>query len=208
MGSTEVITIDDFGVTFTVASLSPHGCKWNPMQRMEGPLFFCHLPALVMPQTVVHSCWDDQVEEVAVHVINAYITLLPPHQRRSALLKKEKEDKAATATTAAAAAIARPSPIYLVPHQYTGPAHKKSRPNPAHISLVPSSAIGAPGPQRPGPQPSRPQQDIASMREEMLHLHAVINRLQSQIVPTPALPASRNPTWPRTNRGPDLPDTL
>ena len=204
MGSTEIITVDDFGVTFTVASVSPLGCKWNPLQRMEGPLFFCHLPALVMPQTVIHSDWHTHLEEVAVHVINAYITLLPPHQRRTALMKKDKEDKAAAITQSAI-----PSPIYLVPTGYSGPTSKKSRPNPStHLITHTTSTSGATGSHRSGSHPARPQSDTTAMREEMLHLHAMINRLQSQIIPSPALPASRNPTWPRTNGSSNLPDGI
>ena len=198
MGSTETITVDDFGVTFTLASLSPTGCKWNPLQRMEGPLFFCHLPALVMPQTVIHSDWNTQVEEVAVHVINAYITLLPPHQRRTALMRKDKEEKAAAA--------AMPSPVYLTPTGYSGPTTKKSRPNPSTHSA--SHVPTASGSHKAGSPSTKPQNDTAALRQEMLHLHAIINRLQSQMIPSPALPASRNPTWPRTSGGSNLPDDL
>ena len=95
-------------------------------------------------------------------------------------------------------------PVILQATGYTGTIPKKSRPN----SYPTASGSGT----RPAPYPARPQptyvSDNAVLREEMGHLHALINRVQSQMIPTPALPTPRTPVWPRQNQGPDLPDGL
>ena len=103
LGSTELLTVDDFGIVFTVASVSPSAIRLNPQQRTEGPLFYCHLPALVEPQIVIHSDWAISTEGQAVHVINAYITLISPHQRRTLMIRKEREEKATAVALAASA---------------------------------------------------------------------------------------------------------
>jgi hypothetical protein len=204
LGSTELLTVDDFGVVFTVASVSPQAIRLNPQQRTEGPLFYCHLPALVEPQTVVHADWAIGAEGQGVHIINAYITLISPHQRRTLMIRKEREEKAAAVAAAAAAtATAQQSrPIILQGTGFTGTIPKKSKPTP--------STSGAQA--RPTPYPPRTQQrsmhDNVVLREEMSHLHQLINRVQNQIVPSPPLPTPRTPLWPRDNQGPDLPDGL
>ena len=204
MGCNEGITVDDFGLTFTIGSVSQMAVKMNPHQRPEGPLFFCHFPALVEPQVLEHADWALNNEGTAVHIINAYISLLPPHQRRNIILRKEREDKAAASAVATAPPPARSTPVTLQPTGYTGTIPKKSRPNPHPTP----SGSGT----RPSPYPARPQpqyiSDNAVLREEMGHLHALINRVQSQMIPTPALPTPRTPVWPRQNQGPDLPDGL
>ncbi len=204
MGCNEGITVDDFGLTFTIGSVSQLAVKMNPHQRPEGPLFFCHFPALVEPQTLEHENWHTNNNGVTVHIINAYISLLPLHQRRNVILRKEREDKAAASAVAAATPQTRTTQVTLQPTGYTGTIPKKSRPNPHPTA----SGSGT----RPAPYPARPQptyiSDNAVLREEMGHLHALINRVQSQIVPTPALPTPRTPVWPRQHQGPDLPDGL
>ncbi len=204
LGSTELLTVDDFGIVFTVASVSQNAIRLNPQQRTEGPLFYCHLPGLVEPQIVIHSDWAINMEGQAVHLINAYITLISPHQRRTLMIRKEREEKAATVAAAAAATAAtqQSRPIILQGTGFTGTIPKKSKPTP--------STSGAQA--RPAPYPPRTQQrsmhDSVVLREEMSHLHQLINRVQSQIVPTPPLPTPRTPLWPKDNQGPDLPDGL
>ena len=200
MGCNEHITIEDFGMSFTVASISPLGAKLNPLQRTEGPLFFCHLPAMVDPQVVIHSDWNTNVEGMAVHIINAYVTLLPPHQRRTYVMRKDREDRAAAA--AAKAAASAPKPVVLQQTGY-GSASKKPKPNP------PSNASSSSA--RSAPHPNRPLPETHALRVEMSQLYDLVTRVQRQIVPTipsPALPTPRTPLWPRQNQGPDLPDGL
>ncbi len=204
MGCNETITIEDFGLTFTVGSVSACGMRMNPHQRPEGPLFFCHFPALVEAQIIEHADWNVNNDGAAVHIINAYISLLPLHQRRNIILRREREEKAAASAAASAPPAVRSTPVILQPTGYTGTIPKKSRPN----SHPTASGSGT----RPSPYPARPQptyiSDNAVLREEIGNLHALINRVQSQIVPTPALPTPRTPLWPRQNQGPDLPDGL
>ena len=199
MGCTEHITIEDFGMAFTVASVSCHGAKLNPLQRTEGPLFYCHFPALVDPQVIVHTDWSSRTDGIAIHIINAYVTLLPPHQRRNALIRKDIEDRAEKAAASSRAQAATP----VILQQTGGAAPKKPRPNPP--SNAPS-ASGYNNNTRQAPYPTRPLHDTATLREEMSVLHALINRVQSQLVPSPALPTPRTPVWPKKNQGPDLPD--
>ena len=206
MGCIETLTIEDFGIVFTLATVSPSAVRLNPLQKAEGPLFYCHLPALLEPQAVVHSDWNTNTDGVAIHIINAYITLISPHQRRNVMLRRDREEKATAAAVAAAANVTIPQarPIILPATGYTGTIPKKPK-----SSSVPSTS-GAQS--RPTPYPPRSQQrslhDSVVIREEMSHLHNLINRVQSQIIPSPPLPTPRTPLWPRENQGPDLPDGL
>ena len=204
LGSTELLTVDDFGIVFTVASVSPSGIRMNPQQRTEGPLFFCHLPGLLEPQIVIHADWALGTEGQVVHIINAYITLISPHQRRTLMIRKEREEKAtAVAAAAAATATAQQSrPIILQGTGFTGTIPKRSKPTP---STSGAQARATPYPPRTQP---RSMHDSVVLREEMSHLHQLINRVQSQIVPSPPLPTPRTPLWPKDNQGPDLPDGL
>ncbi len=126
-------------------------------------------------------------------------------------MKKDREEKAAASAAASVTLQARTTPIMLPPMNYTGTVAKKPRPHP----------YPAPGPStRTVPYVARPQyqqgqqqnqkdaahKDAAMLREEMSHLHALITKVRSQIVPSPALPAPKTPIWPRNNQGPDLPD--
>ena len=204
MGSVEHLTVEDFGIVFTVASVSNNAIRFNPNQRTEGPLFYCHLPALVYPQTIINADWATSTEEQAVHIINAYITLISPHQRRNLMIKRDREEKDTTAAVAAAAAITIPkSRPVILQTTYAGAVSKKSKPGPAPST---SGAQSRPAPY-PARAPPRPH-DTQVLREEMSHLHHLINRVQSQIIPSPPLPTPRTPIWPRENQGPDLPDGL
>ena len=210
IGCNELISTEDFGLTFTVGSISSNAAKMNPQQRTEGPLYYCLFAALVEPQIIVHTDWNTNNDiGQAVHIINAYVSLLPPHQRRSFIMRKEKEDKAVASAAASVTLQARTTPVMLPPMNYTGTIAKKPRQHPYP---------NAPGTNaRPAPYVARPQypqqvqqqsnhKDAAMLREEMSHLHALITKVRSQIVPSPALPTPKTPIWPRNNQGPDLPD--
>jgi hypothetical protein len=56
-GAAETLGLDDFGMTFTVATVTGHGALLNPGKRQEGPLLFCHFPALVDPVVLTHTDW-------------------------------------------------------------------------------------------------------------------------------------------------------
>ena len=183
LGAAEALTLDDYGMSFTVASVTHQGALMNPGKRQEGPMFFCHFPNLVDPIVLSHADWGVNVEGCAVHFINAYINILPQHQRRNFLIAKDKEDKAA-------AKAARESP------SSSGPA-KKSKASPPSTS--PSTSKGASKQQNP---------ESAALREEIARLKVLTARLQQQLLPSPPLPATRPIVWPNPNQGPDLPDDM
>ena len=79
-GATETLAADNYGLLFTMASLSPQGIILNPSKRSKGPLFFCIFPGLTEPVFLK----DDNEEEVKyAYVVNAYIHLLPMGQGQS-----------------------------------------------------------------------------------------------------------------------------
>ena len=81
----EVLFPEDYGISFTLASLSDKGIKLNPCKRSEGPLFYCIYPGL-NEAAVVNEQLDGSFE--LTHVVNAYIHLLPASGRRGAIIKK------------------------------------------------------------------------------------------------------------------------
>ena len=44
-GATEFLNNDDYGISYSLASLSPRGSTLNPSRRNEAPILYCHLPA-------------------------------------------------------------------------------------------------------------------------------------------------------------------
>ena len=188
LGAAETLHLDDFGMTFTLASVSHEGAQLNPGKRQEGPLFCCHFPVLVNPVTLRHAEWDTSTEGIAVHVINAYINILPLHQRRNYIVAKVREEKAA------ADAAQKSSPPNV-------PA-KKSRASP------PASSPSTKG--TPHVHEKKPQlPETAALREEIARLKVLTSRLQQQALPSPPLPITKPPVWPtHKDQGPDLPDDL
>ena len=97
VGAMETLTADDYGLSFTMASLSPRGITLNPSKRSEGPLFYCVFPGLTEP-VFLRDEGEDNVEYA--HVVNAYIHLLPQGQRRSMVVQKAKEEASKKASEA------------------------------------------------------------------------------------------------------------
>ena len=88
VGAMEFLCDEDYGMSFSLASLSPRGMSLNPSRRHDGPLFYCHLPGLCEP------CYINQTPGEGVdsaHVVNCYIHLLPSAQRRKSIVAKNKE---------------------------------------------------------------------------------------------------------------------
>ena len=187
LGAAETLSSDDFGMSFTVASVSTNGAAMNPGNRREGPLFFCHFPMLVDPIPLIRPDWDTNTEGIAVHVINAYINLLPLHQRRKYIIEKEREEKAAAES-------AKSSPQA----QTYGQAKKLKVQNSA------SSPPAAKGHLNVKPQHS----ESVALREEIARLKVLTSRLQQQALPSPPLPTTKPLVWHSKNQGPDLPDDL
>ena len=93
LGCNEPITVDDFSLSFMVASLSPAGFKLHPSGRNEGPLHFCLYSGLV---EMVNLGYADDGTPMGCYVINAYVHLMEPTRRRTTVLKKAAEDKKRT----------------------------------------------------------------------------------------------------------------
>ena len=189
LGASETLHLDDFGMSFTLASVSHEGAQLNPGKRQEGPLFCCHFPTMVNPIVLQHANWDTNTEGVAVHVVNAYVNILPLHQRRNYIVARAREEKASLETVPK-----------LAPTQV--PA-KKSKP-----STPTSSQNGTKGTSN-AQEKRTTLPENAALREEIARLKVLTSRLQQQALPSPPLPTTKPPVWP-TNRdqGPDLPDDL
>lgn len=90
-GATEKLCVDDYSLTYSVASLSQAGRLLNPLGRHEGPLFYCLFPAL-LEETYLYMEADGTAN--SAYVLNAYLHLQEPSRRRNAVLKRAAEDEA------------------------------------------------------------------------------------------------------------------
>ena len=91
-GAGETLGSDEYGISFTVASLTEKGAQLNPSGRNEGPLYYCCMPGLLERAVIGHN--EDGSMDMA-YFVNAYIHLLPASTRRPQVLKKLAEDKKA-----------------------------------------------------------------------------------------------------------------
>jgi hypothetical protein len=121
-GATETLCLDDYGLSFMLASVSDAGKNLHPMRRMEGPLLYCLYPHLNTPVTL-YTNPDGTLERV--NVVNAYIHLYDVHRRRRSILLRATQaeetnsfkdtNAPAPAPTLAPAAVKRkstgPSPL-------------------------------------------------------------------------------------------------
>ncbi len=199
VGAAEELCTDDFGMTFTVATVTGHGALLNPGKRQEGPLFFCHFPALVDPVVLTHADWGTHTEGESVHVINCYISLPPPQLRRTLVIKKFQQDQAAAAVNARAA-------ISLTGGSVTPSGATSTTPAKKTKMSAPSTPYA-----RPPPTDSLTRDQIRTMRQdsvtrELDDLRNQVRNLRGMALPTPPLPIVRPPVWPSRNPCPDLPD--
>ncbi len=199
VGAAEELCTDDFGMTFTVATVTGHGALLNPGKRQEGPLFFCHFPALVDPVILTHADWGTRTEGESVHMINCYISLPPPQLRRSLVIKKFLQDQAASVANAKAAISLSGGTMTTIPGASPStPAKKVKMGNPTTPYARPHV-------------PSMTRDEIRTMRQnsttrELDDLRNQVRNLKGQLLPTPPLPIVRPPVWPSKNPCPDLPD--
>jgi len=99
LGLNEKLTLDDFSITFTVASITEEAAFLNPNTRGEGPMWMCHFPALTKMVTLDST----PGEEDYAYVVNAYINLVHPNQRRRLVAEKNQIQALKTAQAAATA---------------------------------------------------------------------------------------------------------
>ena len=206
-GVTESLMHDDYGMTFTLASVSQAGMDLNPHRKREGPLFYCLFDTLNEPITL-REAWCTTLQDMA-HVVNCYIHLLPASQRRNRVHAKHVEE-AATKTSA-------PKPEEL--------EHKKAKmstpngsntngsyANAAYATSAPRGAYNTSYAPPLGSYPRRDYGEVQKLKVDLSTSEGIISDLRAQIaaqkLPNPPLP-SKNMVWPpKTSNNPSLPDDL
>ena len=176
-------------MTFTVATVTGHGALLNPGKRQEGPLFFCHFPALVDPVVLTHADWGTHTEGESVHVINCYISLPPPQLRRTLVIKRYQQDQAASAVAARAA-------ITLTGGTTTTPSGATSSTPAKKTKMHPPSTPYARAP--PTDTLSREQIRLErqnSVARELDDLRNQVRNLRGLALPTPPLPLGHPFHW-------------
>ena len=175
VGLHETLSLEDYGMTLTVATLSQRARQLNPQGRGEAPLFYCLFPGLLEP-TVLMANPDGTYQ--TGHILNLYIHLLPAHHRRVVLARKQT-DKGEVELPA------------------EGPSNKKSRPA---YEAAPRPQVGYPPyPDNRGAYNERRQNydntinhKINQKVEEMVNKKLTTASLASAF---PPLPATKAPSW-------------
>ena len=90
LGLSEVITVDDFSLTFMLGSISQEALDSHPYSRKEGPLHYCYFPNLVKQMTLGYT---QEGKPDTCYLINAYVHLLDESKRRNAVIKKKNKRK-------------------------------------------------------------------------------------------------------------------
>ena len=187
VGAGEVLAPEDYGMSFSLATLSPRAMALNPGKRNEGPLFYCLLEGMHDPIFV--NYYPDGSADTA-HVVNCYIYLLPAAQRRQEVLKKMGEEKLDR----------RPDMQVQATAGYQGYG-KRSRAN---------GPLGAPFRPRSNFDGNRPNFDgnrtnFDGNSEVISRMERMEQQLKVALIPTPPLPKGSPPVWPHDG-GCDLPD--
>ena len=188
IGATESLCADDYGMSFSVASVSLNGAALNPSKRNEGPLFYCLYSGLVEPVTTVLSDWDTEVNFELAHVVNCYIHLLPPSQRRRVVVRKAAEDQPQM----------KPKPDDRTQPMVNGA--KKSK-------MIPASRVSKYVP----PHRQMNAMNERKLTQELSELKKEVVQLKLEAVPTPPLsnppvPSTSGTQWPTVDLYPDMPD--
>ena len=209
-GATEFLNNEDYGISYSLASLSPRGSTLNPSRRNEAPIFYCHLPGFTDP------CYIAQLAEGGMdsaHVVNCYVHLLPANQRRNAIIAKAKEAALAEANTIEVApTTSQNSPITFtntLGNVFNGNKNKVARPR----------SNSRPRPyQHMSKQQQQHQRDANYQHQNAQHqgnppkatIGQAINLAKVQRTKTqnPPLPATKPPTWAARSPSKDLPSHL
>ena len=183
-GAGEPLTADDFGLTFSLASVSRSAAALNPSRRDEGPLFYCLFSGLTEATSLEEVNWNDGRVSEVTYFINGYIHLLPQSQRRYRVIHKIKMDASSKDEDDMKAKKARMS----------------------------DSADGAR--HYPNDGPNRGYNVIRTfhdkrLQDEIDNLRKELAAIRAQPALNPVLPKTKG-KWPPKdpNQGPDLPDDL
>ncbi len=185
-GAGERLTFDDYGISYSLASVSQRGTLLNPSKRQEGQLFFCLFPGLVEPFFMGTN--PDGTEDMA-HIINVFIHLMPSSQRRSVYLQKLDRETPSPTLSPATSTSATTAPIPIPSNNaHSNKRHKshRSRSHKRNSAPVHDS-------------PSKFKQRIETVEREL----QTVKNLQ---LPTPPLPPiSAPPLW-RHDGAPGMPE--
>ena len=184
-GAGEPLTADDFGLTFSLASVSRSAAALNPSRRDEGPLFYCLFSGLTEATSLEEVNWNDGRVSEVTYFINGYIHLLPQSQRRYRVIHKIKMDASTKDEDELKAKKAKMADLA------DGARHYPNE-----------------GPSRNYSLSTRTYND-RRLQEEIDNLRKELAALRAQPALNPVLPKTKG-KWPPKdpNQGPDLPDDL
>lgn len=200
-GANETLTIDDYSVSYSIATISNEASLMNPNKRREGPIFYCHFPNLLGTIDLDVDMGTGEIYDYA-HVINLYIHLLDPSRRRNKVVEKLKAEAAQKAEaerkaveekkkTERPAATVTPGP----PPRKTPRANSPRRP----------SRSGSP--KRSNAQQTKLQRELDLAKQQAAELKKKLDEHYRQmpidmIFPPAPTPSSSTPIWMKD----DLPE--
>lgn len=209
-GAGERLCDDDYGMSFSLASISKAARAFQPSGKQEGPLQFCLYPHLNSPVTLYVN--PDGTKE-KVHVINVYIHLYDVNRRRRAIILRAEEARIKAEEAKAAALVARSAVTFAAqPTQQAVAVKRKSPgPPPVHMAQPMQGAAAAQHRQSPAHQPPHHPQRQAPA-QAVWQPPPPPQVMQPPPPPPPApvdyppMPADRAPiNWPATPKLADFP---
>ena len=175
IGLGESLNADDYGISFTVATLTQRAGVLHPHERNEGPLWYCLFPGLVEP---VYLRYNEHGGMDSAYILNAYITLLEPGKRRSFLAIRLQQEDAARREELALQ--------YQQSQSAAGPSNKKSK-----VTVTTGRKPYV-------PQHNYVQKPSAAQESLLAHIAEGVDRMERQgAVPVPYYPPLPEPKpWP------------
>ena len=198
----EYLTDEDFGMSFSMASLSLRGATLNPSRRNEGPIFYCHLPGFVDPCYIGQTI-DGLVD--SAHVVNLYIHILPANLRRNAVIKKHRDALAKDAEAVKANMQASmQANLPANPDSTSGPAQNTSNRENGYKQGKPKSRND------PRIKPyQKPQNSNSPPHGTMGQaISKAKGKKMKAVMSDPPLPSTSRPAWANTQAPKDLPPHL
>jgi hypothetical protein len=191
VGAGEKLTFDDYGISFSLATVSQRASMLNHSKRQEGQLFYCLFPGLLEP--VFLGINPDGSDDFA-HVFNVFIHLMPGSQRRNVFFRRMESDQYRDYTS---------SPVL--------PAHAASAP-----ASTSTSPVNLPGKRHKSHSPAGqrrhftpiPDHNSAKFDHRVAVLEKELQAVKGFQLPTPPLPVIAAPPLWRQDGAPTMPDTL
>lgn len=214
-GANESLCLDDYGMTYMLATISKTARAHHPLARQEGPLMYCMFPRMNSPATLFVNA-DGSPEKV--HIINVYVHLYDVNRRRRAIIERAAKAEEARANAALApppppppVAVKRKGPPMGQPQgsqQVQGPSGAAATPyRPAqtptyHHRQNPAPAVW----QQPPPPPPVAQPPPPSPAPVQAPAPVPAQPAQDKVEHYPPMPANHAPiNWPMSPRLPDFP---